>query len=1259
MEIKIFYSWQSRTDRRKNKNYIYNCILKAIKQAEKKITNVSYIVEDGAGDKSGSPDIASTIRNEMTANCDIFIADLSIINSNTKKNSFISKLFHLDYTPFMNENVLIEYGIAYGNKSEDSLISIMNIEYGDPRNDSSIMPFDISTLRFPIFYKYKENQEDFIKQLSNAIVKCTKTALYKKKNEYKPFDSWAMQSLKKSINTKFYTNKYIDKLCANIKNSTSDIRLLGLSGTGKTRIVYESFRPINDTDISEYYYCDSDYTNDAEICNSINKLFENQNFTGVIVVDNCSKQLLRKIVSLKNDTDTKSKIITINNETEEDFEIPNINYITISITELKSIVDQILDNVKDIIDEYNLQLIKDFSSGLPFMAVLLLESFKVSNLVGPLQNKHILEKLLSANNEEKEILKSCSLFNEIGYENSKKSQIQFILTNKNITPGINGSDSYILALFFKLFTRYKKREIFESYGDLFTIRPKPISINLAYDWLEECDSSRFEGTIKDLQDYNDKYLIESLCKQFDYLSSNPKASEMVEKLLKGPFDNAKVLLSDVGSRLFRSLINVNPIAAIQNIERNLSSLSQKDIKLIDGISRRNIIWSLEKGCFYQPTFFIASKLMLKFALSENENYGNNATNQFLHLFRIHLPGTEANLRERYQLIEYCLSEPDLRDFGFKAINSALKIDSFFIGGAEKQGLKKLEHYSPKKEEIIEYWTNIIKIIEKEIYEKGSNSSFCYSILAHSFREFYRFNYEDNTLPLIQKIIDEGKNDWDEMYDTLCLIRDYDLEIFQRHKDVILSLIKKLEKTDFISRFIAVSDYKHNKNLLAIKPEESLQYFRKQYGELAQEFVETKQPLSQLTKIYETKYINPIGFGEKLAILLKDDDKKIKEIIDITIDYITKHDQYPQILIDFSKGITIEQFSYLSDKLSANEKLAQYLFPIMGCRRFSLKDIDLLFYISKKYPKLAFCFKDYWHNLPYDNWDHDENASIHFKELSEFGIPGINAILYIIFAFNNETKSKYPNTLRVISEIFSEIDLFNNEIDKNFLIHALKYLLSNNNPKLAKHINLKFMDYIYEHKQNPFSIDVAYYKELYEILIKQYFDAIWDDLLIGLTSVDDKFIIFYKLKDLLGGHNSYGDKYDNNENNGIFFNSISCLQIKKDLDKSEVLQSRIMGISPTFNPDSEKTSFSESSIFLLENYTSNKKILEEFISNMHTFSCFGSMAPYFQKCKFCMDAIINNTINTRLKDWAKEQSSHLDEIIKNENKRDEEAKLLYE
>ena len=103
----------------------------------------------------------------------------------------------------------------------------------------------------------------------------------------------------------------------------------------------------------------------------------------------------------------------------------------------------------------------------------------------------------------------------------------------------------------------------------------------------------------------------------------------------------------------------------------------------------------------------------------------------------------------------------------------------------------------------------------------------------------------------------------------------------------------------------------------------------------------------------------------------------------------------------------------------------------------------------------------------------------------------------------------------------------------------------------------------------------------------------------------------------------------------------------------------MGISPTFNPDSEKTSFSESSTFLLENYTSNKKMLEEFISNMHTFSCFGSMAPYFQKCKYCMDAIINNTTNTRLKDWIKEQSSHLDEIIKNENKRDEEAKLLYE
>lgn len=1253
MELNLFYCWQGQTNKGRDRVYLRKCIDEVVAQINKSYGQFSIIIQESSEGIGGSPEVVSEIKNRIE-NCDIFIADISIVNPYSRIEKLLRRKRRLD----VNNNVMYELGIAVKSIGDKQILEISNKTYGNPYENVELIPFDRRHNDFPLLYEYDKNRNTFIEKLENKILECAQNAILSRKNKFSPFLSLAEWGKLQSNLCPFQKNEYINSIINEIQNNQKSLRILGLSGTGKTRIVFEALQTI---EINTLYY-DCNNNDDINMRSIADKIFKDTNNKYILVIDNCSLPILRNLLKQRKDNNSQTKIITISNNPEEVFEdkLPpeECEYIIINTKELEEIVLQIIEKNGKTLTEPEKERILDFADGIPLMAVLLCKNImNSSETFGYLSDKDLLNKLLNVEDEQDTILETLSLFKYLHYDN----QACKVIKSNSITPLSNSDPDFKLTKFEKTFQKFSHREIIEKFGDYFTLRPKPLAIYLAAEWFNKCNKERLLNVVIDIQNFNDVDLIEALCEEIKFLGANPKAKELVGKIQKenAPFDSAKVITTNMGSRLFRSFVEVNPIDTIENLYRNISNLPVSFFKNIDDSVRRNLIWTLEKGCFYQPTFNKASKLMLKFALAENETYANNATNQFLHLFRVSLPGTEADLHARYELIKYCLSNLEFKELGFKAIDNALKIDSYYIGGAEKQGLKKLEHYFPTEDEKKDYWIDITKIIEKEIYDKGSFSAVCFSILANSLREFYRFNYENITLSLIHKIINDGKNDWDEMYDTLCLIRDYDLKIFHRDENEILSLITKLEKKDFLSRFIAVSDYKHNRKLLEIKPEESLKYFKNQYGELAQEFVETKQPLEQLTKIYETKYLNPIGFGERLAILLKDDDKKIKEIVDITIDYITQHDQYPQILIDFSKGITPEQFSYLSDKLSANEKLAQYLFPIMGCRCFSLKDIEPLFNISEKYPKLAFCFKDFWYNLPYDNWDNDENASIHFKKLSEFGIPGINAILYIIFAFNNETKSKYPNTLRIVSEIFSEIDLFHNEIDKNFLIHALKYLLSINNPKLAKHINLKFMDYLYEHKQNPFSIDVAYYRELYEILIKKYFDAIWNDLLIGLTSIDDKFIIFYKLKDLLGGHNSYGDKYDNNENNGIFFDSISCLQIKNDLDKSEVLQSRIMGISPTFNPDSEKTSFSESSTFLLENYTSNKKMLEEFISNMHTFSCFGSMAPYFQKCKYCMDAIINNTTNTRLKDWIKEQSSHLDEIIKNENKRDEEAKLLYE
>ena len=82
MEIKIFYSWQTNTNTKYNKNFIYSSIEKAIKKTKAKpeFTSIDFKLLEGVRGESGSPPVASKINDERIPDCDIFIADLSVVN---------------------------------------------------------------------------------------------------------------------------------------------------------------------------------------------------------------------------------------------------------------------------------------------------------------------------------------------------------------------------------------------------------------------------------------------------------------------------------------------------------------------------------------------------------------------------------------------------------------------------------------------------------------------------------------------------------------------------------------------------------------------------------------------------------------------------------------------------------------------------------------------------------------------------------------------------------------------------------------------------------------------------------------------------------------------------------------------------------------------------------------------------------------------------------------------------------------------------
>lgn len=152
----IFYSWQSDLLGKYNRNFISDCLQKAIKNLNR---SEDFILElnldrDTKGEP-GTPDIVSTIFKKIAASS-LFVCDISIINQESQ----------LRKTP--NPNVLLELGFAASVLGWENVICIYNTGFGKVED----LPFDLK-FRRPILYQYDDaNQKDkdgLIKQLEEAI----------------------------------------------------------------------------------------------------------------------------------------------------------------------------------------------------------------------------------------------------------------------------------------------------------------------------------------------------------------------------------------------------------------------------------------------------------------------------------------------------------------------------------------------------------------------------------------------------------------------------------------------------------------------------------------------------------------------------------------------------------------------------------------------------------------------------------------------------------------------------------------------------------------------------------------------------------------------------------------------------------------------------------------------------------------------------------------------------------------------------------
>ncbi|GEC72688.1 hypothetical protein SAMN05443543_10766 [Flavobacterium flevense] len=1268
MKIKIFYSWQLSTDAKYNKNFISECIKDAVKKTKQNpnFKNIDFEITDAVRGQSGQIAIADTIIQKIIPSCDIFIADLTA-NRVNKIVSFLTK-----NKPTPNPNVMTEYGVALNSLGKQRIISFINTNNnGSPKDNAEIIPFDFRHDRFPTEYNFsKKNghqkvdiKKQFVADVINVLKPTIQNVIETQKSRFRPFIAWNEwnESINNPQSEKFITNQKIQEIQTNvltaIQNPTA-IRLLGLSGLGKTRILFEIFRPKdNNTLLSTnrvlYVNC-NDYPNQINFTELINKIKVDKE-DAILIVDNCDISTHKLIVRNLNGL----SLLSIDSNPEENSNTEGTNYIIIGKNDLSDIVTQLVDSDFENVGKENVEKIKEFSQGIPLMAVLLGESVKNGEkFIGKLDDKELLDKLLGTKGKDEKhrtILKSCSIFNYFGFYEELTTQIEFIAKSKNIT-SLNGDDTIKINDFNETCNYYLKREIFEKRGRFIGMRPFPLAMSLAQEWLDPLTPQRLINVIEEiagLQDPDKTNLSKAFAEQMKYLGYNDKAVQIVEKIIgnDSPFDNAEVLNTELGSRLFRSFVEVNPVAVAQNFKRQFSNKTTEELlKIKEG--RRNIIWTLEKLCFDNRTFKDSAKILLQFAIAENETWSNNATGQFLHLFNTHLSGTEANLSERWEIIEWALSKGERHyyEFAIKAMKIGLNFGhSSRMGGAEQQGSKRLYDNNPTWKEIEEYWKNILHKFIEIIKSKNEYSELASEAISNSIRTLFNTRMGELIIPFLKEIASLKNNDWDSGLKGLKYARKYEKQLIpEKQFEEINNLIDLLTKTDFSTRYLTLSNSYHLDNDESYSSEKIILAI----SELADEFINSEISWKEtFPSFFKNQQIFSYHFGKRLSELLKDDKNKVSDFINYSLEIIS------QIPLKERNFTVLGGFISNSDEETKKEFYSQlFQSSEFNCQLFYFLSIDNS---GKEYFNLLFqlidnkvCDMTNFYSFNYSQALSQlslEELNTLSEKLYVYGDEGYAIVFDLFYDIGYGEESKKISLIPIIRKCILKLGFnrtFKRQLDDYKWTEAISFIISDEKEiDFAQFINNSVIDSITW--ENSYHLDHNIQK-IYEILMKYHFNSIWEDLSTALLSIEEDYIKFYGLKHILGSHiGGVGRSV------GVLFDG-DIDSIFRWCEKNKPLApSRLAELTPIFdNGNVDYTNWHPIARRLIDEYGNIKEVLSHLSSNMGTYSWSGSVVPFLESKKELFKQLNNHKIEN-VREWANSYIGYLDKDIEREKNRDAE------
>lgn len=463
----------------------------------------------------------------------------------------------------------------------------------------------------------------------------------------------------------------IERLRASLGVPGQCIRLIGMSGLGKTRLVEALFEQgVGEVPLDPALSVYTDYADDiTPSARAMARRLIDSGTRAILIVDNCNPATHAQIAAICSEPGSKVSLLTVEYDVRDDE--PERTKVFRLTSAANVVIEQWLERVFPHVSQVDRGRIAEFSDGNFRVARTLAETLQRGETLGQLRNRDLFERIFHQRNApDQQLLHDAEIL-----------ALLYSFDGEGDTPD---DELALLAAFagrsvgdlFGAIAELRRRGIIQSRGRWRAVLPQAIANPLASRALERIPPAAFDSFCASLP----HRMLKSLSRRLGYLHDSAAAQAAVARWLQpeGPLGDL-FALGEIGLDIVRNIAPVAPDTVLTKIEGQLDSPS--GLSILATANRVRWQWiRLLKSLAYEPAIFTrAANLLARFVAAEPAGHNNNsAAGPFEELFHLYLSGTRAGPALRRSVVRALFEsgDPGLHRAGVLALDGLMQSGHF-------------------------------------------------------------------------------------------------------------------------------------------------------------------------------------------------------------------------------------------------------------------------------------------------------------------------------------------------------------------------------------------------------------------------------------------------------------------------------------------------------------------------------------------------------------------------------------------------------